>query len=247
MDGNPTGLVGAGTYDRITNNDFGSTSASFPSYSKPSDVAAIYGKGILVGQDVIQDNIAYMNPKNIFIYSEGDGTAIVNNKIACAHDNNFYAIELNSKQNYIIGNSITFENGGGIAIYNSSNLDEAKWMNTITNNQFYGRGTISSPAIFLVAAGSVISDNIFMISYGIECYNSELNTITNNYVHECNPSPPSNRYAFNETGNSGKNILSNIRAYGTYIYMLSSNATTDSRVTNSWNNTVWIERYGYGS
>ena len=135
--------------------------------------------------------------------------------------------------------------GGGIAIRNSSDSGDVKYFNTVTNNQFYGPANLSSPAIYGIVMASLFSDNIFYTSYGIELNNCGHNTISDNFFHDFRLD--SGRYAFKETGAYGYNLLSNIYAYDTYIYMGDHNATSNSRVTNSWNNTVWIDRFGYGS
>jgi len=231
----------------IFHNDFGSMNAgTFPTPTHRWEIAAIYIEGGNNEGINIHDNLAFLRSDQTFVYSEAPHTLIVKNQIYCANYHNYYAIELQHYYNIVADNEIDLgANGGGIAIWQPLNLSNPMYFNTIVNNQFIGPANASSPAIYGILLFSVISGNIFHTNYGIELHNTALTNVNDNNFNSF--SSPSDRFAFKETGNSGKNILSNIWAYGTYIYMLTSNATSNSRVTNSWNNTVWIERYGYGS
>jgi len=220
----------------ISDNDFGSTGVAFPAYTNPWDVAAIYIKGGTNWGINILDNLAYLNPKNIFVYSEAKNIIISHNQIACGYDN--YVIDLLSTHNEIVGNYIWMidDAKGAIAIRDPGNLEGYEFYNVIEGNDIQGAN--SEAAIYGVFHRSIISNNILSVYRGIELVNSGWNLIQNNYIISLYVAPPA-FYGIKETGASDYNVLVGNYVNGTYIFLALVGGHT--KITACWNNTVWIE------
>ena len=117
----------------ISNNDFGSTlPIPFPTYTYPWEAAAVYIQGSTNWGNTISDNLGYLAPENIFVYSEAYRTKVKFNQITCGQDN--YLINLYGDQNAVVGNDIIMDNAkGAIAIRNSNSN-----ANTIELNNIQG-------------------------------------------------------------------------------------------------------------
>jgi len=221
----------------ICDNDFGSTPIAFPSYTNPWDVAAIYIQGATNWGVTILENRAYLNNKNIFVYSEAYQTMIKHNQIGCGQDN--YVIDLQGDQNEVVDNSIVMPNDakGAIAIRNTNDLTDPKYANLIEGN--FIQGANSEAAIYGVLQRSVISNNILDgVYYGILLNNSAYNVITNNFLFRLGSNE---NFGYIETGGSDWNVLVGNYAKLTYIFRGIGNNT---HINHCMNNTIWIEHEG---
>jgi len=217
----------------ISHNDFGSTlMGTFPTPSNPWEVAAIYIEGANNVGVNIADNLGFLNPKNIFVYSEAGETIVKNNQIECASYYGYYAIDMQADSNIIDGNYITVGDAGGgaIAIRKTSDLTEAHYYNTIKDNHI--SGAASSNPIFGVLHRSIISGNIIYAQYGITLNNSGYNQINFNTVYGIG-SPDR---GFCEVGASDYNVVVGFYSRQSYIYKVGSNTS----VNLSWNYTTWV-------
>jgi len=229
IDGTP--YVG-GAFDTIIFNDFGSTGVEFPSYTNPWDIAAIYVQGPYNWAVTISDNIGYLNPKNIFVYSEATRMTINNNRLAGGYNN--YMIDLQEDTNTVTGNHISLVNDakGAIAIRYTNNLELVRFYNLIDGNEIQGAN--SEAAIFGVLQRSVIANNVIGATRGIKLTNSAYNVIQGNTV--CGMFEYQ-FFGFNETGSSDYNILVGNWVRLTYIYKSGVN----TRITACYNDSAWIE------
>jgi hypothetical protein len=182
IEGNPTVLAGSGTFCRITNNDFGSVNAAFPSFTDPSDVAAIYCAGNLAGFNLIDNNIAFMNPKNIFFYADdlSSNQLISNNRISTGTED--WAINLHAGQNIVTGNKIS-----AVATYGRGIQVRTGSLTQITNNEFFGMDIAINGSM----TTSIIANNIFATynesanpSVAINFVNCPYNNIIGNYFYD---------------------------------------------------------------
>lgn len=218
----------------ISENDFGSTPIAFPSYTNPWDVAAIYIQGATNWGVNIWNNLAYLNEKNIFVYSDAYKTMIARNHVSCGWGN--YVIDLQGDHNEVVGNYIGMPNDakGAIAIRNTNNLTDPKYANIIKDNNIQGAN--SEAAIYGVLQRSVISNNILNgVYYGILLHNSAYNVITSNFMFRLGANA---NFGYKETGGSDFNVLVGNYAKLTYIFRGIGNNTM---ITACWNNTAWIE------
>jgi parallel beta-helix repeat protein len=216
----------------ISHNDFGSTSqGTFPTPSNPWEVAAIYIEGSAAVGTVIEDNLMYLNPRNIAVYSEAAQTIVKNNQIACAEYYGYFALTFKQDSNMVEGNYITVGDAGGGAIGVYYDDTTPMYYNTIRDNHI--SGAASTDPIYGVFFRSVIEGNIIYAQYGITLKNSGYNIISNNYVY--GTGTPDR--GFREAGASGNNMIIGFYSKQSYIY---KNPTGGSTFNLCWNKTTWI-------
>jgi len=226
-----TKLLGPGTFDRITNNDFGSTSEAFPSFTKASDVAAIYCKGNLTSYNTIQTNIAWMNPQNVFFYTDlSPCQTICHNEVSAG--TKYFAIDIIGAHNTVEDNKFTAAATFGRGI----NMRTCSW-SRIISNQFFGMD-IAINASWTSTCN--IEGNMIRIynettnpAIAINFGNCPFNNIIGNYFYDLGSNPTS--YFTDSGNNSRQNQISDNYFFGANMTSLNCQ---DSDVVR--NNYCWI-------
>jgi parallel beta-helix repeat protein len=215
----------------ILRNAFGSTLlGTFPTQNGPWEVAAVYIEGSNNVYTLIQNNVAFLNPKEIFVFSQSAATMIYSNEIECGEGN--YAIWLKSESNKVENNIINLDpsSQGAICIY--YNATTPLYYNSVKNNHI--DSSDSTYAIFVGASYySEISGNTIFGKNGIYLYNCGYNQITNNVYRKIGAT---SNFALQEAGASDYNVITNMYARNGYIYKVGAN----TKVNLCWNYTTWI-------
>jgi len=217
----------------ILRNAFGSTLLGvFPDATgEPWKVAAIYIEAANNVYTLIQNNVGFLNPKEIFVFSQSSATMIYDNEIECGEGN--YAIWLKSDSNKVKNNIITLSPSslGAICIYYNATTP-------LYYNEIIGNNIFSSDADYGIFMGasyySQVSGNTIFGKNGIYLYSCGYCQVIDNIYRKIGDTSD---FALQEAGASAYNVIIGMYARTGYIYIIDPAVT---KVNLSWNGTTWI-------